>query len=187
MTTKKSLSKKAHDVELDEIIDNSEIDVASYMEATSNSGYHSECFIEITLNYPRTQTFLNKNSTQQQALYCKLWNRVKNARCVTALQEAGHVYEYCKSGQVHMHGYMRLKYDRPHFVFGVISDIVKSYLNCLPKRYQNYSERHLHYEYKRYRCPSICVQYRDIDDKERIDLWHKYMRKTAEIFFKDKI
>ncbi len=125
-------------------------------------------YLEITLNYPRTALFLKKNSTQQKALYSKIWHYIKNACGIP--DESPFVFEYCSTGQVHLHGYISLH--GKYFIMGAISDIVKSILNSLPKKYCMFKEGSMYVDYERYRCPSCCVQHRD-----NIDKWLTYMNK----------
>lgn len=129
----------------------------------------TESYLEITLNHPQTKRFLAMNSTKQKALYCSIWNCIKNEFQLDGT--SAYIYEYTKLGQVHLHGYIKLPPGN-FFIAGAISDIVKRYLNLLPKKYSLYNSNNYYPEYDRYRCPSICVQYTN-----DISAWKDYMAK----------
>lgn len=129
---------------------------------------------EITLNYPRTASFIKKLSGEQQRMYIKMWDILK---CSCGMPMASGVkFEYCKSGHVHLHGYL-IPSMTTYYIIGYISDLVKSYLRMLPKKYQQYNEKCMFSGYYRYRSPSICVQYND--DPERFKTWYNYIHKDC--------
>lgn len=131
------------------------------------------CYIEVTMNYPRTPTFLKLNSIRQKELYKRLWFNTKNIPKICIKSEM--VFEYCKSGQVHLHGYVILDHSEAFHILGLISDYVKNYLSLLPNKYDKFNEASMFEKYERYRCPSICVQYKEGLDS--LVLWEKYMEK----------
>jgi len=129
-------------------------------------------YLEITLNHPQTKSFLKMNSTKQKSLYHNIWNCMKNEFSLDPMNNF--VYEYTKTGQVHLHGYIKLPMGN-FFIAGAISDIVKRYLNLLPKKYSLFDSKNYYPEYERYRCPSICVQYTN-----DIAQWIEYMGKAQD-------
>lgn len=139
---------------------------------------HKTGYIGFTLNYPRTVKFLNATSSQQRQMYLKWFHEFKSA--LNMGPEYDYAFEYCKTGQVHMHGYITL-YGK-HFINGAVSDITKKILSHLPKSHNKFKESYLHSEYHRYRCPAICVQYytqdETIEDKSGIRHWKTYIKKT---------
>lgn len=133
-------------------------------------------FFEITLNYPRTATFIKMLSTKQKILYAKLFRTITH--CISPPHESKYVYEYCKSGHVHLHGYM-IPSIKSYYILGYIADMVKTYVSLLPKKYSKYVDSCMFSKYNRYRSASICIQYSDkLDEFNR---WLMYMRKTILI------
>lgn len=140
-------------------------------------------YLEITLNYPRTATFLKMNSAKQRMLYIKIWMILRGSvDFPLAGMEHAHSdfqFEYCKSGQVHLHGYLPI-YKKKYFIEGIISDLVKLYLEGMPKRYSKFSESFMFPELHRYRSPSICVQHDNLQlngEVERMERWKTYITK----------
>lgn len=138
-------------------------------------------FIEITFNYPRTPLFLKMTSEYQKKLYSKLWHKVVDRfKISTEHFYSDYVYECCKSGQLHCHGFVRFDIGNMHFPLVILSDMAKTYLNLLPKKYDKFHEANMYSQYIRYRCPSICLQLRSSHDDnfhERVNLWFEYIQK----------
>lgn len=144
--------------------------------------YPKVCAIELTLNYPRTPKFLNSNSAKQKKLYLMLYDEIIHTFGKPRLLAHDYAFELCKSGQVHMHALIYYKMPKEYYPIGVVSDLVKEWLNCLPKKYGSFNENNLHTGFLRYRCPSIVVQYDDPEtDMERIGKWDCYMKKNSNI------
>jgi len=161
----------------DELIANSDDEIVqdSLGRPAQNSTAQSEKHIDsgylaITLNHPQTKLFLSMTSDKQKQLYGKIWNCIR----VTFGMHCEHkyVYEFTQKGQVHLHGYVKMP-SVNYYIAGAISDIVKKYLQLLPKRFSMFNTQHYYPEYERYRCPSICVQhFTDITE------WAMYMNKA---------
>lgn len=135
-----------------------------------------EGYVEVTLQYPRTSSFTNMVSTKQKQIYRRSFNHIKDSIPMNLVEDYGHVYEYCENGHVHLHGYIQIK--GTHCPIGVVSDVVKTYLNVLPKKYGRYKEGCISYEYLRYRDRPICCQYRNLLEKSK---WvDGYMQKHQE-------
>lgn len=138
-------------------------------------------FIEITFNYPRTPLFLKMTSEYQRKLYSRLWhNVVDRYKLSTERFYSEYVFEPCKSGQLHLHGFIRFDIGNMHFPLVLLSDIAKTYLNLLPKKYEKFHEVNMYAQYFRFRCPSICLQLRSSHDDnfhDRVNLWQKYIAK----------
>jgi len=139
-------------------------------------------FIEVTLNHPRSKLFLSCTSDLQKKLYLKLWHyMIKPYQLSCKGFECDYVWEACKSGQLHLHGWMKIDIGNMVFPLVLISDIVKRYLNKMTVRYRDFKEANMHEQYKRYRCPSIVIQLRDSHDDnydERVSKWKLYLTKT---------
>lgn len=138
-------------------------------------------FVGITLNYPRTKRFLNANSNAQKHIY-NLWFRsFKNTFDILDSHEFEFHYEYCKTGQIHLHGFIPI-YQKEFFINGLLSDLAKAALQYLPAKYQNFNENCLFPDCFRYRCPSMCLQYYenndDVEGKAGFKHWKNYIRKS---------
>lgn len=132
-------------------------------------------YLLITMNYPRTKSFVNKTSTEQKKLYSKLFQTLEGINFLT--NNSKYIYEYCQSGHIHLHGYVEMNVETKGSPIGAVADVVKRYLSMLPKKYQTYNDKSMFSEYIRYRCPSICVQYIFKDDVEGLKQWETYMNK----------
>lgn len=145
------------------------------------SEFQSDFSMLVTLNYPRTVGFLRASSQVQKELYKKLLHDIKNFNGMIPYN-VEYVFEYCKSGQVHLHALLQYKTTQVYCIGGLISDFVKNYLKNLPKKYSLFKEGCMFYEYQRYRAPQIAVQYKLTED-EYIEKWRTYMHK--EIYNKN--
>lgn len=138
-----------------------------------------KCYLGFTLNYPRTVKFLNANSMQQKQLYLKWYKSFVNTFNIEPESEL--CFEFCKTGQIHAHGYIAIYIDK-YYISGLVSDFTKSVLSHLPPKHNKFKENCLHTEYNRYRCPSIVIQYYTNDEKlegpSGITHWKQYIKKT---------
>lgn len=136
---------------------------------------YSDVHLEITLNHPRTSKFVNMTSDEQRKLYDKMFSKMMQhlpePLCETHITK---VYEYCKSGHVHLHACVEYKLSKAHFPMGLIADTVKRWLNQIKQVYQ---EKNCFTEFNRYRSPSITCQYFQ-NNKERKAVWLEYMHKA---------
>lgn len=128
-------------------------------------------YIEVTLNHPRTPTFVKKLSHQQKRVYEKFYMLIKTYY-ISIIEESDYVYEVCKSGIIHMHCWFKFKLD-PFIPSIILNDIVKLWFNHMPKKYQVYNEKNYYYKIDRYYSPSIVAQYRT-----NIDKFKEYMKKS---------
>lgn len=138
-------------------------------------------YLEITLNYPRTVSFLKMNSMRQKVLYIKIWSHIRATlnQYSIIFRHCDYEFEYCKTGQIHLHGYIPV-YEDKYFIEGIISDVVKRYLEGLPRKYSKFNEKNMYPELHRYKCPSICVQHDNLSDpieSDRFERWKQYMIK----------
>ncbi len=142
----------------------------------------SSCNIELTLCHPQTSKFLKLTSAYQKLYYDRIYQKILCTFGMHNIKCSEHVYEYTKCGQIHMHASIELRFPTPHFPLGVVSDIVKTYLNEIPSiKCNRYNDACMHVEWQRYRCPSIVCQYRPISAVSRLDAWQQYIRKTLNI------
>jgi len=135
-------------------------------------------YIGVTMNFPRTKAFLNCNSAKQKDIYVKLWHAIKNTLQVDPTNH--YTFEFTKLGQVHLHGWIKVDIT-DFFIMGALSDIAKAYNRILPPKYKQFRENDLNTEYRRYRSPSLCLQYYDKSgsrkDPSTIDYWIEYCEK----------
>lgn len=131
----------------------------------------------ITINHPRTIPFLNVDSNKQRQLYANIWNNIAYPLNII---EKDYRFEFCKSGQVHMHCIVLYNFNKSGNVCGLISDIVKSFLpyldaDCKRKKREGFKESSMYPQYCRYKSPALCVQY--LEDTAAIEKWCVYMQK----------
>jgi len=138
-------------------------------------------YLGFTLNYPRTTKFINANSVQQKTLYNNWIMSFKNTLGMQNDTDCVFRFEYCKSGQVHAHGYITL-YAKDYFINGAVSDFSKAVLSHLPCKHNKFKEGCMYPDMFRYKCPSVCIQHYDADkkdetDKSSIEYWKQYIKK----------
>jgi len=136
--------------------------------------------LEVTLNLPRVKGFVNAKQDEQRAMYCRRWRQIIHSvsplgtgllhRCT---------YEVCKTGHVHLHGIIYLPVDKKYFVDGIVADVVKTYLQTLPRRYSTYKDGCMNKKFPTYRSPSISCSYVYKDDLTRINHWEGYINKCV--------
>lgn len=135
-------------------------------------------YLLVTLNCPRTKTFINSTSVKQKIGYTKLFNYIKSAFNMFDVIDSGYVFEHCeKGGHIHLHGYLQFSAESFHCPIGLVNDAVKTYLSKLPKKYSMFSERSFFLKYMRYKGPSVCVQYLYNSDTSGFERWKTYMNK----------
>lgn len=137
---------------------------------------------EITLHPPQTDSFLRMTTTLQKKYLSKLWQATLSAIDPCLIDSSNMIYEFTKTGQVHSHGFVKLTHYCNIYPIGGVSDLVKCYLNVLPKKkyyaYRNFDPKCFSKKYCRYESPSICVTYRYADEHEDHERWFKYMAKA---------
>lgn len=154
-------------------------------ETSAKSSMAPNYFIEITFNFPRTVAFLRKSSEEQKKLYIKIWHHVISPyKLHTTNFTSEYQFEACKSGQIHLHGYVQFDKDPLSLPLVILSDLVKLYLNGLPAKYNKFKEANMYAIYKRYRCPSLCMQIRESGTDEytdRVTKWKAYIVKDKPV------
>jgi len=159
------------------------MDKVDYSEIFNSGGITAldsnatEFYIELTMNHPRCKGWDNLISTRQFNLYLKKLNDIKNCLGFNNLGIVDYGFEVSKDGHFHCHALLHSTCAKVHFPLGVVSDIVKTYLSSLPKKYQKYYNSNMYDKYRRYHGPGICVQYQDSSNKERIKEWLNYINK----------
>lgn len=116
-----------------------------------------KCHVEITLKHPYNKTWLQRLSAQQKKFYMKAFESLKNV-ALQNYKDSGYVFEYHKSGNVHLHGFIVFEFTQMINPYGLISDIAKSYYAYLPKS-SYYNPKFLADKYQRYASPAVCVQF----------------------------
>lgn len=136
-------------------------------------------FLEVTLNLPRTATFLKLNSFDQKKLYFRRFS-IMLASLLNTYKSQEHHFEYCKDGQIHLHAIVYIKEEAVFIAVGLLSDFIKSYLKTLPVKQQVIKAGAFRYydESKtiKYTDAPICTSIR-LDQDERRIAWLAYIRK----------
>lgn len=141
----------------------------------------STCYLEVTLNHPRTVKFMNAVSSKQRDMYELALRRMKCAFGPLKGEVVDKEYEYCKSGHVHLHALIKYTFDTPHYPIGVVADVVKVWLHCLTVKHGRYKEyaMKIYNNGPKYTSPSICCKYDSVEDIDRIEKWRVYMKKNT--------
>lgn len=134
--------------------------------------------LAITLNCPRSKRFLSLTSEEQKRAYRSMFMKLVEYK-IEFLDEMEYDYEfeYCKTGQIHLHGWISYGTTKVLSLAGLVSDTVKRYLR-MPMIRQVYREKAYFPTLQRYRSASICVQ---ICDDEYFDHWKNYMIKERRL------
>jgi len=144
------------------------------------------CDLAITLNLPRTTLFLRMLSHEQKQRYASIWHQITKLPVGVTVLHNKYTFEYCKSGQVHLHGYLQLSFPHMYYPAGVISDLVKRTKRLIGKK-ECFVEKYYYPQWEKYRDPLICVKRLLVTkDKENPDEytiidWLQYMHKDQEI------
>lgn len=137
-------------------------------------------FLRITISYPHVAKFLRLPSEKQKILYHRIWRDLVSAIDPLHILCQDHVFEFGKAGQIHLHGYVELTVDRKIIPIGLVSDVVKSVLMHMPKRYERFNNKFMSSVYCQYTSPPVCVSY-DFADSSEYEAskirWKKYMQK----------
>lgn len=139
--------------------------------------------IEITINLPRSPEFTELISSKQKELYTLLWDEIKNV--ITLSNQSEIAFEHCKSGHVHLHGYIAIDGDEKLIPIGAVSDVVKRfivvynrYCKPRPRDRQRYNEKSMFYMDCCYKSPAILCRYKN--DNNRLAEWIDYIYKCAQ-------
>lgn len=125
--------------------------------------------IEFTINCPE-----NKNYTEEK--YKDVIKKVLSSlpEDYPLVKEPQFFIEKCKSGKLHLHGMFPCK-DQNFYVEGLVSDISKFIIQAIDKRMRHNFDANYYRLFKRYRTPTVCVQYSD--ELPRLLHWEEYIRK----------
>lgn len=128
---------------------------------------------EITVNIPQKRMTL----LQHIEVYKNIW-----AHLVKLYNTNDHLYfvEYCKSGNAHIHGYLRVTYpenalsiDDEHFVKDIAKQI---YLNLPKTYYKQFTQKHVYFPYYRlFKAAAVCINMKNYLHTN----WTKYIEKNA--------
>lgn len=152
-------------------------------ESVSEEPDNKDIWIGVTLNLPRTTSFLNMTTEEQKRKYHKILKLMLEKHPVYGCTiEIDSTFEFCKTGMVHMHCALTYHTLEPMYITGVIVNLVKVYKRLVKQVYReaSYSEK-----YMRYRDASICVQYydeyKDCDVTRGWEQWTGYIHKMDGI------
>lgn len=142
-------------------------------------GVDNRPFLEITLNLPRTAAFLKSNSFSQKKIYSNKFNLIISA-LLNTYGTSRYTFEYCRDGQIHLHGIIYLAPNVIYCPVGLLSDAVKAYLNTLSPKFRVFKPGAVRYydndNTVKYTDASICASYR-LDQLKREVEWSAYMDK----------
>jgi len=135
--------------------------------------------LEVTLGYPATSRYKRYVTKTQEYLHKELFDymRVQLDNVITYRS----TIERSDSGKIHLHGYIEVNM-KGGSVEGIITDCVNTIYSQLPKRSQMHQKKyHYCHKYKVFRSPPICIQYTELSDAERTNVWDDYIRKSLPI------
>jgi len=131
-------------------------------------------YVAITINPPRTKWWTHRTSTEQGATLKLLLSRISNNLDLKCIKGFNYTLEYCKDGNIHLHGYISIP--RGHVVShaGLVNDIARVAHRTMPKNAFciPYHEKYYNHELGKYQAPCICIKM--VDNMER---WLSYMYK----------
>lgn len=143
--------------------------------------------LEVTLNYPRTDKFNSMVSSDQKKVYVNAWRNIIAQLGALYVKHNEYVFEYCKTGHVHLHGLIEFEDKFKLYPVGAVADTVKTFYAGVPRmKFKQYKfvEKYMFNEYGRYMSPGVCCQYRYLHEKVDntpelcIERWKNYMKKT---------
>lgn len=146
-----------------------------------NCDPHMGGFIEITITYPHTTNYLSMTSDKQKQLLSKIFNRIKGVIPVTHQAVVKYVFEYTKSGQIHLHGYVAIHDSLKLYPIGAVSDMAKVLLSLFPKKYSKFSTDSINGDWCRFRSTQGVIQYRYSHQIDRINSWKQYIEKHQAV------
>jgi len=142
-----------------------------------------QCRTEITLQYPRTVPFKKLSKEQQKDLYASVFERILMHH-PSAVKRFKYTFEHCKDGNVHLHAYIDFEFKHQISPAGLCCEITDLWLRSLPKRFNhplvgnaldNYNS-----DFRRICIPQICIQFRYMDETERLKAWEVYIEKCVQ-------
>lgn len=127
---------------------------------------------EITINIPME----GLSVVEQKTVYELVWKHLLSLHKIKAEQ---YFIEYCKSGQMHIHGYVEMYHhantstlDDQYFMEMIARDIFLK----LPKKYWKQQKKAvIHPFFRMYKTPAVCINIKDILSSN----WLKYITKTG--------
>lgn len=134
--------------------------------------------VELTLNHPRTAKFKKLTKDLQIQLYIHLFEFI--IAKTPGVKDSQYTFEECKSGFIHLHGYLYIEHTRSGSMEGLVLDIVRNFFTRMPKRYSVMRMDQFYPLFCRYRSPMILAQYRDGSDSTRLETWKSYITKDQK-------
>lgn len=129
---------------------------------------------ELTINFPRKKLSI----LEHIECYKSIWAHLKK---IYNTEDALYFIEYCKSGDAHLHGYLRIKYpinaysiSDEHF----LKDVAKQIYLMLPKVYWKQYTKNLVFNeyYRRVKAPAVCINMKNYLSTN----WVNYIKKNAQ-------
>ncbi len=132
-----------------------------------------QCYLELTLNFPRTSRFRRLIYSSQVLVYKNLLDYIKSSN--PWIKNIDSFIENSADGSPHLHAMVSCEFTQPYSSEGVIMDFVNSYYSQLPKRSQLHQYRY-HYNHflDQFKSPPICINYKE----HNASAWNSYIRKN---------
>lgn len=135
------------------------------------------CYIELTMNWPPTASYNRLDFGAQELFYReKLRDLLRQSNYEKFVVKYDQTIEFGQNGKMHTHISLLLNMERVFLENGVIADLSRAWRQLLPRRHA-VKKYEVYYLLRRYKSPSLLLQYVDYDDKKRTDHWDIYIRK----------
>lgn len=165
-------------------VDNKE-DIKDYVNVEIRPPPKIESRLEITITHPHTTQWCNMPSLLQKKKLSDIWMGMRNIGGMNNIVKAEYVYEFHKSGHVHLHGYIDFEFNLKCISpVGLVSDYVKMVLLQMPKKSCNYVDKNMYINQDDdkmnivYLCPQVMVRYINRNEwPERVIEWEGYIHK----------
>lgn len=133
--------------------------------------YYSQVY-EVTVNVPLE----GLSVVEQKRVYETVWTELLKKHRVKAQQ---YFIEYCKSGQMHIHGYIEMYHHKKLCCFDdnyFLEMIARDIFLQLPKKYWKQQKKSTYHAFFRmYKTPAVCINMKEILSSN----WLQYMTKTG--------
>jgi len=134
-------------------------------------------YVAITINPPRTKWWTHRTSVEQANTLKLLLSRISNNLDLKCKKGFNYAMEYCKDGQVHMHGYISIPKGNVMSFAGLVNDVARVAHRIMPAKSFTipYNEKYYNTELCKYQSPCICIKICD-----NVERWLAYMYKDVK-------
>lgn len=136
--------------------------------------------LEITLNHPRrNKEFREASKLHQHLIYEKIFDAIL-AEFHDITTDSKYVFETCKDGYEHLHGYITVELSNKHSVKGLVIQATKAGIFQMPKiAHKQLTQSYYSDQYEVWRTPAVCCQWTEL--RTRIIEWENYIEKTHRV------